>query len=499
MKTLTLQPDWTAGTTSFKHTWEGVVNIDQFRWMARRDVQEQLKLAHAELGARHVRAVGMLDDEMRVLERDPVNCGTPNGSKRRVNWQLVDYVVDSLLDIGINPMFTTTFMPGHMAAGERTVFSTRGRISLPKDWSEWRELVADGTRHMIDRYGLEVVRNWYFEVWNEPNLENAFFEGNQDDFHKLWAETYRAVKEVDASLRVGGPSAARGDWVLDLLEFGRQNGCEPDYIITHVYNNDSEWAALSPFDGPQEDRASKSPHFAAGVMRGVRRELDKRGFKGEVHWNEWGRSWLPHDPMRETANEAAFIAKTMSEVSQLADYYAYWCLSDVYDQVGYGRETFHGNYGLLNLQGLRKPAYHAFQLLGLLGEERVPISGEGLDALTGAIATKSDKGEGVLLYSFDETLEAGVQQCEASVALSQTMSQGKLRLYRINSRENNVLTQWREMGAPAYLKREQLSELQSNNTLQSSADAVTITNENGVSQARFSFEAPGVALLLCER
>jgi xylan 1,4-beta-xylosidase len=264
-----------------------------------------------------------------------------------------------------------------------------------------------------------------------------------------------------------------------------------------VYNNDSEWAALSPFDGPQEDKASKSPHFAAGVMRGVRRELDARSFKGEVHWNEWGRSWLPHDPIRETANEAAFVVKTMSEVSQLADYYAYWCLSDVYDQVGYGRETFHGNYGLLNLQSLRKPAYHAFQLLSLLGDERVPVSGDGLNALTGAIATRAPEGNGVLVYSFDETYEAGAQMCQARVTLPQGATQSSLRLYRINSRDNNVLTQWREMGAPAYLKRDQLSQLQANNTLQAASEDITFSNENGVPEARFNMETPGVALLLC--
>jgi xylan 1,4-beta-xylosidase len=286
---------------------------------------------------------------------------------------------------------------------------------------------------------------------------------------------------------------------MDLVDFGRKNDCEPDYIITHVYNNDSEWAALSPFDGPQEDKASRSPHFAAGVMRGVRRELDSRGFKGEVHWNEWGRSWLPHDPVRESASEAAFVVKTMSEVSQLADYYAYWCLSDVYDQLGYGRETFHGNYGLLNLQGLRKPAYHAFQLLGRLGEERVPVSGEGLDAVTGAIATRSSTGgEAVLVYSFDETYEAGPQTRQVSIGLSAPVTQNSLRLFRINSRDNNVLTRWREMGAPAYLKREELGQLQLNNTLQGAAGDVTLTTENGVAHASFTMETPGVALLLCE-
>ena len=71
MSTLRLRPDWDAPTTPFRHTWEGLVNIDQFRWMVRGDVQAQLKMARDELGARHVRAVGMFDDEMRVLGIDP--------------------------------------------------------------------------------------------------------------------------------------------------------------------------------------------------------------------------------------------------------------------------------------------------------------------------------------------------------------------------------------------------------------------------------------------
>lgn len=68
-------------------------------------------------------------------------------------------------------------------------------------------------------------------------------------------------------------------------------GSPPDYLITHVYNNDSEGEPLSPFDGPASHKVKDSPHFATGVVRGLRREVDRRGFTGGVHWNKWGRSW----------------------------------------------------------------------------------------------------------------------------------------------------------------------------------------------------------------
>ena len=113
----------------------------------------------------------------------------------------------------------------------------------------------------------------------------------------------------------------------------------------------------------QRNADSKSPTFARDIIRNVRGLLNRRGFKGELHWNEWGRSFHAVDHHREHPSEAAFIARLLGDVSQEADVFSYWCLSDIYDQVGYGREAFFGGYGLLNLQGLRKPAYHAFELL----------------------------------------------------------------------------------------------------------------------------------------
>lgn len=463
--TVQINPDWNAMGTPLRHTWAGLLNIDQFRWLVRRDAQKHLAMAAREIGGRHVRAVGMFDDEMKVLTRDPTTFATARVKDVRSNWQVVAYVIDSLLDFGLCPMFTTTFMPSALSAGERTVFTTKSRISPPKDPMKWRELVESGIRFCIDRYGRSRVRSWWFEVWNEPNLTNGFFEGTQPEFFELWKHTYDAIKNVDAELLVGGPSSARGEWVADMIEFGRKRECEPDFIVTHVYNNDSEGQPLSPFDGPQEDRQSKSPHFAAGVMRGVRRLCDQLDYKGQIHWNEWGRSWLPCHPDRETPNEAAFVVKTMSEVSQEADAFAYWCLSDIYDQVGYGREAFHGNYGMVNLQGLRKPAYHAHQLLCTMATTRVPVAVLATtDAHVGAIATNGSTGQSsVLVYRFD----TDGQRNDAPTRLQIRLPNGckEIELLHVDSERNDVVSGWRRLGAPAYLSREQTELLRAENQL----------------------------------
>ncbi|MBS0633430.1 MAG: hypothetical protein JSS11_16090, partial [Verrucomicrobia bacterium] len=354
-------------------------------------------------------------------------------------------------------------------------------------------------RHAVERYSLPVVRQWYFEVWNEPNLIGSFWGGNQQDFLRLWEVTYNAIKNVDSSFRIGGPSTARADWLPELMTFGQARGCVPDYLTAHIYNNDSETGeALAPFHGPQEDRGSKSPNFAIGVMRGVRGLVDQLGFRGELHWNEWGRSFHGIDPRREDANEAAFAVRLLDRVSQTADAFAYWCVSDIYDQVGYGREAFHGGYGLLSLQGLRKPAYHAFALLSRLGDRRVAVAAEGLDDFTGAIATSKPESYHILCYEYSHEDAPTRGTKEVSVMLP--ADAGDVTLFRVDHVENNVLTRWRALGTPDYLSRRQTAELREADALQPAAiNAVRLERQGGVVRAHFTLRTPGVALLEVKR
>lgn len=492
---LHLRPHWDQPRTPFRHTWEGFVNVDQFRWMVRRDLQEQLALVQSELRARHVRAVGMLDDEMRVYCPSPASFMGYEPKEPRTNWQTVDYVIDSLLDRGLHPMYTTSFIPGAMASGPVRVFTTQAHTSPPKEWKQWEAFIREGVAHAVDRYSLDVVRHWHFEVWNEPNLAGWFWGGTQADFHELWRSTHAAIKSVDASLRVGGPSTARAEWLDSFLEFADRNSCSPDYLITHVYNNDSTTHdPLAPFDGAQPEKEGKSPDSASGYIRRVRSFLDRIGYRGEMHWNEWGRFFHAVDSRREQPSEAAFIARLLADVSQEADVFAYWCLSDIYDQVGYGREAFHGGYGLLSLQGLRKPAYHAFQLLAMLGEERVGTDGDSADGFLNAIVTSSPGQRAhALVYAYDHDQNPAQRSVEVAVDLPTGAT--PQRLYRIDSVENNVVARWHALGAPDYLSREQTRELAADNQLRASNQPVRCERAPHGATAHFTMESPGLALL----
>jgi xylan 1,4-beta-xylosidase len=492
-KNLSVKPDYNSQTSEFKHSWAGLGNIDQMLWMTRQDCLDQLEAAHKDLHMNHVRAVGLFDDNLSVVGKDPRDFNNDSAKPRR-NWQNIDYIFDSLLDRGISPMFTTTFMPESLASGNQTVFETKNNVSLPKSYKDWENLVIATLEHMIHRYGKSRMEGWYYEVWNEPNL-GAFFGGTKEDFFKLWKVSYDAIKRVHPQFRLGGPSTARAEWIPEFIEYARKNDCMPDYLIGHIYNNDSEYAALSPFAGPQEDKINKSPNFLGGVIRGVSELASSMNFKGEIHWNEWGRSWFPFDPMRESANEAAFIVKSMAEVSQYADYFAYWCLSDIYNQLGFGAETFHGNYGMMNLQGLKKPSYFAHQLLSMMSEERYEAELNSSEPYSGTIATKEDNSLQVMIYVYDPEFlpdRNTSKEVNVRVLLPVDYNEKSFRIFRLSEKHNNIVSEWKEQGSPPYLKYEERDKWKEMNKLTVDKKEFRIDRSGKEHYLELKMNTPGV-------
>jgi len=490
-------PAWDDEGMPFHHSWSGLGNIDQMRWIIRGDMQDQLDIFRDELGLKHVRAVGIFDDDLFVYANDPTNfLKKIQGDGKRPNWRSPFNIYDTLIDKGLAPIVTPCFMPSAFASGTKTVFATQQNVTPPEDWKTWEKFISNFILSLKDRYGADLLKTWYFEVWNEPNLD-GFWTGGKAGYWELYKVLYSTIKNLDPDLRIGGPSTARSEWVTDLLEFGDKNNMQPDYLIGHCYNNDSANAPLSPFEGPQGDKENKSPHFLSGVVRGISKIIRDSGFEGEFHMNEWGSTWHPFSPTRESANEAAYIVKTMSEVSQEADYFAYWCLSDIYNQVGYGKETFHGNYGMMSFDGLRKPNYFAHQLLSKLGHERIPIQNNLNDRLTNTIATRSDKGVQVAVSKYCSEYHPGdhVATRKVHIRLPHGIDRNSIKVYKIDSSHNNILSEWRSIGSPVYLQKDEREILLSRNNFSATSEDYELIESSNTIEAEISMEVPGVVLL----
>ncbi len=343
----------------FPHAWEHTIGSGHAPLALRADWQRQLTRCRRELGFRHVRFHGILSDDVGTLmcENDRLVYSFFNA----------DQICDFLLSIGMRPFMELSFMPTALSSGDATVFHYRANVTPPKDYDAWESLIRKLVHHWVERYGLAEVSQWFFEVWNEPNLD-AFWKGSQAEYFRLYASTARAIKETHGSLRVGGPATAGNAWIPQLLDYCAANAAPIDFVSTHHYPTDA-------FGKPGDDTVAQLAASTRSVLRSQAAKARGEARGKPLYYTEWSTSSNPFDDLHDEPYAAAFVAKTIMETCGLVEGYSYWTFSDVFEENYFASKPFHGGFGLLTIHGIPKPAYRAFELLHRLGTTLLPVSG----------------------------------------------------------------------------------------------------------------------------
>ena len=110
-------------------------------------------------------------------------------------------------DSGSSPAFPKPVNPGGNGSCKTGNFYS-GANQQPQNWEDWYDLVFALASHAVERYGIEVVKQWRFEVWNE--FWGMPFSGNKTDYSpymRLYNASAHAIKNVHPDLQVGGPSS----------------------------------------------------------------------------------------------------------------------------------------------------------------------------------------------------------------------------------------------------------------------------------------------------
>ena len=379
-----------------RRPWKHGVAVGRAYDLTRADLLDHLRWLQREIGFRTCRFHGVFHDDMAVVRRDP-------DGRIRYQWHHLDKVYDALLGLGLRPFVELNPMPAALASGEQTMFHYRMNVTPPRDWSEWEDLVGAFAVHCVNRYGLEEVRQWHFEVWNEPNL-SAFWSGTKKDYFRLYAGAARALKRVDEGLRVGGPASSKACWLGDLIAFCAENRVPIDFISTHLYPQDEfvEYA----------DRAA-SPHapgaFFAAVVRGAKAEVAASPMPGlPVHWTEWNTqlatserdvTWSDNRYV-DSLHGGSFVARHLVELDDAAESLIYWTASDIFEEGPIPNAPFSQTYGLLTIHGIPKATANAFRLLERMRGPRAGFASDGpLPEFCGGVATIEGDCVHVLLWN----------------------------------------------------------------------------------------------------
>jgi xylan 1,4-beta-xylosidase len=424
--------------------------------LVRADSQAQLKLAVDELGFRYIRFHAIFHDVLGTVRKE--------GGKIVYDWSKLDQLYDQLLAKHIKPFVELGFTPLALATSQNSIFYWNGNTSHP-DPALWRDLVSVFIRHVEERYGPDEVRTWYFEVWNEPNLA-GFWEGaDQKAYFQLYDLTSKTMKSIDPQLRVGGPATAGAAWVPEFLAHVEESGAAVDFVTTHTYGVDG---GFLDEEGKSDTKLSPSPDAIVGDVRRVRQQIGASAFpKLPLFFTEWSTSYTPRDSVHDSYISAPYILSKLQGSRGLVQGMSYWTYTDLFEEPGPPSASFQGGFGLLNREGIRKPAFFAYKYLHALEGEAVDTG----DAQT-FVATKHGNLTAVI-WDFEQPEQKVSNRSfytkiipahpaatvRLQVAHLARAAAYRLEVYRTGYRANDAYSAYLEMGAPKDLSPAQVAHL----------------------------------------
>lgn len=487
-----------------KKHWQFCVGSGHALLALRTDYTRQLKFIHDTLGIERVRFHGIFDDDMRTYTDLSMQMPLPGAQAfEEYNFNACGVAYDNVLDAGMKPFVELSFMPKKlMTQDDRPKagsFFYKPYVVPPDDHEAWKRYIQAFLRFLIHRYGLEEVRSWYFEVWNEPDLPRAFWNGSRDEYFRLYETTVRAIKEIDRQIPVGGPATSNSKWVRSFLDFCEENRIPVDFVSTHQYAGDP-LGGVEDQGGPDSDAQSagdksgdmdrmKQHYLALGeALQSIEDKTFLNGFRAimvdksettelpndvffknskivrqqagglPVFYSEWNENAIFSAYTNDTRKVAAYDVKTALDVSDHLDGSSIWCFSDIFEELHPFPQEFHGGFGILTQNGVPKPVYHALKMLHDAGDTRLDL---GPDATLGEIGIaafrNADELQVLLFRQKMKNLDLPGEQAVLRLALDAAPAAVMAR--RIDEGHGNPLRVWEEMGSPASLNKREVDEL----------------------------------------
>ncbi|HXJ88766.1 MAG TPA: glycosyl hydrolase family 39 [Candidatus Binatia bacterium] len=426
----------------FPHFWEETFGSGRAILTLRESYRNDLREVKKVTDFRYVRFHNILHDEVGVYDED--ERGNPV-----YNFAYVDQIYDGLLANGVRPFVEISFMPKKLAERQDVhPFWYHPIVSPPKDYAKWDALMRALAQHLIERYGIEEVAQWYFEVWNEPNIDFWTGDPKEATYFELYDHTARTLKAVNSRLRVGGPSTSSAHWVDEFIRHVTAENVPVDFISSHGYADDT----VEDLFGTHEDIPMDQR-----VCRAIRKVHDQIAASARpklpLTWTEWNVPSFGALHARDTEYVGAALADDIRQCDGLVDMMSFWTFSDVFEEGGPKQEPFDGGFGLMAMGGIKKPSYTGFAVLHKLGQERIPL------AVPNVLVTRGASGKLIIAaWNLADPDKKGSPE-NIQFQISGVAPNAAVRMTRADAEHGNTLEAYRRMGSPRYPTRAQVEQL----------------------------------------
>lgn len=412
------------------------------------------------------------------------------------DFKIVDGIFDEYKAAGVRPMVELGFMPKDLAAelpdreveyrGTKSILSGASN-NPPKDYAKWGELVRVFTAHLVERYGKETVLQWYFEVWNEPDID--YWHSTAENYWKLYDYAVAGVRAALPDAKVGGPATTGPG--------GQKGNKFLEGFLNHISTGKSAMnGSPVPLDFISY-HAKGQPVIVEGRVRmGVAKELKDvdTGFEiinrfprfknlpiilSEADPEGCAACSAKSNPANSYRNGTlypAYTAVAYKALFDLADRRKVNLLSMLSWSFEFeDREYFEG-FRSLSTNGIDKPILNLFRLVALMDGKRVSTMSTGqvpldsilangvrLDADIDAMATVGERKAAVLVWNYqDDYVPAAASPTTITVrGVPSGVEHVLVSHYRIDDTHSNAYTAWMAMGSPQHPTTKEYEQLKS--------------------------------------
>jgi xylan 1,4-beta-xylosidase len=436
--------DANASGTPFPHFWEEIFGSGRAALALRAAYLSDLHEMKAATGIQYVRGHGILHDEIGIYDED-------EHGKPVYNFTYVDEIYDGLLKNGVRPVVELSFMPRKLASDPSSShpFWYKPNVTPPKDYAKWDDLIRHLGQHLVDRYGVAEVSQWYFEVWNEPNID--FWAGNpkQATYFELYDHTARALKSVSPLLRVGGPATAAADWIEPFLAHVTQQNVPIDFVSTHGYGDDTVENLF---------HTSEQIPMNQRVCRAIKKVHDQIKSSGRpqlpLFWTEWSVPSYGDLGARDSTYVGTGLAYDIVQCDGLVQMMSYWTFDDVFEEGGVPDQPFRNAFGIIAVGGIKKPAFYDYALLHRLGYQRLANSSSNV-----LVTRRPDGSLSIALWNLVEPDQKDGTVHHMRLEFRNVKPGAEVLISRVDEKHSNSLGAYRAMGSPKYPTQAQIDQL----------------------------------------
>ena len=470
-----IEIDANAASHAFPHFWEKMFGSGRAILSLRESYRHDLRETKRITGFEFVRFHAIFHDEVGVYDEDAAG-------KPVYNFSYVDQIYDGLLENKTRPLVELSFMPRKLTSDPNALhpFWYKPNVAPPKDWNKWDQLIEAFARHLVERYGEDEVANWYFEVWNEPNIDFWAGAPKEATYYDLYDHTAQAIKRISARLRVGGPATAQAAWVDRFLAHCKEKNVPVDFVSTHVYGNDKAEDVFGT-----HENISRNEMVCRAVTK-VHQQIAASAYPHTpLIWSEYNADYSNQPQVTDSAYMGPFLANTIRECDGLTEMMSYWAFSDVFEEQGVVKTPFYGGFGLFAERGIPKPSFNDFALLHRLGDTRLDASSDS------AIVTRRIDGSlAIAVWNLSLPEEAGSPKT-VILHFNGLPQMRSARVSMVHDEHGSPLTVYKQLGAPQSPTPAQIAQLRK-------AAALPVAQPHVIDYGTLTITLPAHALALIE-